>query len=633
MCGINGILLKEPANGLTAFIAAMNSEIIHRGPDDHGVYIDGERLAMGMRRLSVIDLAGGHQPMLSESGDLVIVFNGEIYNYRSLRAELEAQGVIFRSHSDTEVILYLYGKQGVACLQSLDGMFAFSLYDKQKGTVFIARDRFGEKPLYYHASAGKFIWASELKSIAAVFPDLKVINPEALELYFSLTYIPAPYTIYKDVVKLEPGHYLEVLVEGLAVSVNRYWDIEADNRIDPAIDFEAAKKELRQLVIESVEKRLIADVPVGVFLSGGVDSAIVAAVAARVGSGTVNTFTVGFHDKLYDESERAAMVAKHVGAKHETFIMDHDHVLESLNTILLNYDEPFADSSAIPAWFVSQMARSSVTVALTGDGADEVFAGYNKYRAAALSAKFGRIPAPLRSLLTSDLITQKVLGGRPGKSAYTRLSRLLRSLRSDPLASHFRLMALGFKDEELGSLLCSHDGRTLRERLEPLLPDAVTGMSLLKRLRYIDKNISLEGDMLVKVDRATMLSSLECRAPFLDHRIMEFTCRIPDDYLLYGKKKKRILKDTFADLLPAGFMNAPKLGFEVPVGAWLRGGLRQELLDLTSASALEHRLLNNETITLLVNEHLSGFRDHSWKLWSVFCFQKWYLQAFMKNTL
>jgi asparagine synthase (glutamine-hydrolysing) len=602
----------------------MNDRIIHRGPDDDGRFCT-DSIAMGMRRLSIIDLSTGNQPMYNNTRDIVIVFNGEIYNYKILKAELEADGIQFNTHSDTEVILKLYEKYGENLLNKLNGMFAFSIYDKNKNQVFIARDRFGEKPLYYFHDNEKFVWASELKSIISLFPELKKVNRDALALFFSLTYIPAPYSIYQNITKLLPGHYLKINTITLAIEDKQYWDINLQDKDEANVSYQDAQKNIQNLLNESIEQRMIADVPLGVFLSGGVDSTIIAAIMANISDKKVKTFSVGYENKRYDESARARQVAAHIGSEHHEYILDYKDIFDIADKIILNYDEPYADSSCLPTWFISSKTAQHVKVALTGDGGDEVFGGYNKYMLPHYRRKINRyVPEFIKPLLTKKSFADKFLSRGDSKSIFSKARKVVGILNEDLISGHLNLLALGFRQDELNQLFTGNAAdykQLLKDHLGIINPK----VDELKQLRYIDKQISLEGDMLVKVDRASMLCSLECRSPFLDHRLMEYTYKLPDDYLIHKGNKKRILKDTFENLLPKGFFNSPKSGFEIPVGEWFRGPLKKDMLETLNDVSLQHSgFFNIDYVHKLIAEHISNKTDHARQLWALYCFQKWY---------
>ena len=623
MCGINGLLYRQDTPQIKENITRMNGLIEHRGPDSEGVYLT-QRIAMGMRRLSIIDLSTGDQPIYNDDKQIVIVFNGEIYNFLDLKAELELQGTVFRTHSDTEVVLRLYEKHGYEMLDKLNGMFAFSIHDKRNDTVFIARDRFGEKPLYYHLDEARIVWASELKSIANFFPEVKKMSKDALSLYFALTYIPAPYCIYQDVFKLLPGHYLIIDTNSLKIKSTKYWDIDTKPVVKQPVSYEDAKKEIRELMFESVQKRMIADVPLGVFLSGGVDSTIVAAIMAKQTDRKIKTFSVGYANKRYDESDRARQIAEHIGSDHHDYILDYKEIFNKIDEIVTNYDEPYADSSCLPTWFVSSKTVKHVKVALTGDGGDEVFGGYNKYTLPHYRKRFQKLVPKFARPLIAGTLGSKLFEKGDSKSLFAKITKVASSLNEELIPGHLNVIALGFKQHELDVLL-NKEAVNYKSLLYPLFFNLTPATDELKTLRYIDKQISLEGDMLAKVDRASMLCSLECRAPFLDHRLMEYTYQLPDDYLLNNGNKKRILKDTFEDLLPKGFFNAPKSGFEIPVGQWFREDLKDDLLQtLSDAALLKTGLFNLNYIKKLITEHLSKKANNARQLWTLYCFQKWY---------
>ncbi|MDB5005124.1 MAG: hypothetical protein JWQ34_3349 [Mucilaginibacter sp.] len=624
MCGINGLLYKEATLDIVEQLQLMNHRIIHRGPDDDGIYHVGQ-VAMGMRRLSIIDLSTGNQPMYNDDNDIAIVFNGEIYNYKILKAELELAGCKFDTQSDTEVILRLYEKYGESMLGKLNGMFAFSIHDKKKELIFIARDRFGEKPLYYYHNNEKFVWASELKSIVSLFPELKKVDRDALALFFSLTYIPAPYSIYQNIEKLLPGHYLKINTLTLAVEDRQYWDINLHDKVETNISYVDAQKNIHKLLFESVEQRMIADVPLGVFLSGGVDSTIIAAIMAKISDKKVKTFSVGYENKRYDESARARQVAAHIGSEHHEYILDYKDIFDIADKIILNYDEPYADSSCLPTWFISSKTAQHVKVALTGDGGDEVFGGYNKYMLPHYRRRVNMyIPDFIKPLLAKKSLADILLSRGDSKSIFSKARKVVGILNEDLISGHLNLLALGFRQDELDQLFTgeiSDYKKLLADHLGTIDPE----VDELKQLRYIDKQISLEGDMLVKVDRASMLCSLECRSPFLDHRLMEYTYKLPDDYLIHKGNKKRILKDTFENLLPEKFFNSPKSGFEIPVGEWFRGPLKNDMLETLSDVHLKQSgLFNISYIKKLISDHCENKANNSRQLWTLYCFQKWF---------
>ncbi|WP_445738577.1 asparagine synthase (glutamine-hydrolyzing) [Mariniflexile sp.] len=625
MCGINGLisLKQESEEQLKTYITQMNDLIIHRGPDDDGVFIysnDDVSIAMGMRRLSIIDLSSGKQPIFSDDKNIVIVFNGEIYNYKVLRQELKDNGVTFKTHSDTEVILKLYESQGTDCFKKLDGMFAFSIYDKTINKLFIARDFFGEKPLYYSQRNGKFIWASELKSIMKLSSTIPEIDKTALNLFFKLTYIPAPFTIYKDIFKLEANHFLTYNLKSHELTscvIHKSETIEKQK-----IPFEEAKSNVKNLVQESVESRSVSDVPIGTFLSGGVDSSVVSLCLAKTSTTKINTFSIGFEKKSFDESDKARTVAKLINSNHHEFIISEKDLEYHVHGILNNFDEPFADSSALPTYLVANKTSQHVKVALTGDGGDEVFGGYNKYYMGKINQKYTNIvPKGVHDFL--EKYTKAILDTKyDNRGKRFKAKRLLKAIDySDNY--YWDIISLGFASNSLSSILLppfliSDAFNYYKEQTNIQSPENLT------EYRIIDKHISLEGDMLVKVDRTSMLSSLECRAPFLNKNLWNYTNTLPEDYLMKGWDKKHILKEAFKNEFPKGFLDKSKSGFGVPVGDWLRSLLRNELESYIKPVFLkEQNIFHLDPITKLVTDHLNG-KDHTFMVWSFYCFQKWY---------
>lgn len=630
MCGINGIIsnTNKDEGQLRKDLAEMNQLIFHRGPDEDGFYMASDEttsVAMAMRRLSIIDLSTGKQPMYTDNNQIGIVFNGEIYNYRTLKSNLQKDGVTFKTASDTEVILKLYEKKGVEAFKELDGMFAFSIHDKRKSKVFIARDFFGEKPLYYTKTKTDFVFGSELKSLVNYLPNKPKISKEGLNLYFRLTYIPAPYSIYQDILKLPCNHYIDFDLVSDTFSIN---EIEKQKEIEKKdISFEAAKKLVHDEVVKSVESRSIADVSLGTFLSGGVDSSVVTHSLAEISSEKVETFSIGFEKKAYDETDKSQVVAKLINSNHHEFIVREDDFRHGIDDILLNFDEPFADSSALPTYLVSKHTSDYVKVALTGDGGDEVFGGYNKYYMGKLNNKYtSLVPKGLHNhilKLSSGLLNTK----DDNRGKRFKLNRLLKAFNYDG-NQYWNIISLAFTDEEKSQLLKSNNliddtFAEFKTRYDQHNPKNLTDF------RMVDKNVSLEGDMLVKVDRTSMLCSLECRAPFLNKAIWNLTNSLPEDYLLKGWNKKHILKEAFKDKFPPGFLEKSKQGFGVPVGDWLRASLKPELESFIEPKFLEtQEIFNTDFIINLVKNHISGKEDNSLRVWSFYTFQKWYLNTY-----
>lgn len=626
MCGINGFLAVIGLDDSSGQLKKMNNLIAHRGPDAEGEFfenINGYTVAMGMRRLSIIDLNGGNQPIHSEDRTKVIVFNGEIYNYQTLKEDLISQGCNFKTNSDTEVILKLYEKEGAQSFGKLDGMFAFSIYDKTIDKVFITRDFFGEKPLYYTQSSSNFIWASELKSIISILPQLPKINFNGLSLYFQLTYIPAPFTIYEDVYKLEANHYIQLDCKSNIFTI---YEIEKKQQHFSVTSKIEAIKITHDLVQKSVQSRSISDVPLGTFLSGGVDSSIVSLCLAQQANAKIDTFSIGFEKKSFDESDKARLVSKIVSSNHHEFIISEKDLTANLHEIILNFDEPFADSSALATYIVAKKTKDFVKVALTGDGGDEVFGGYNKYYMGKLNQNYTSIiPQSLHHYLTK--LSERLFNtNEDSRGLRFKFNRLLKAIDYNN-DFYFNIISLGFQDSELQSLLAHN---TYLSNPLSFWKNNLSSKSITD-FRNIDKHLSLEGDMLVKVDRTSMLASLECRAPFLNKELWDFTNQLPESYLINGWDKKHILKEAFKGYFPKNFLNKTKKGFGVPVGDWLRSELKQELLSYTEKTYIEKQnIFHYNYISKLVSNHLEGKIDNTFRVWTFYCFQKWYRHAYGK---
>lgn len=622
MCGINGFIALNNSTNLSEQLNAMNNLIIHRGPDADGEFLANEEhfsIAMGMRRLSIIDLNTGNQPIYSEDYSKVIVFNGEIYNYKALKGQLINQGCVFKTNSDTEVILKLYEKEGVQSFGKLDGMFAFSIYDKTIGKVYIARDFFGEKPLYYTQTEEGFIWGSELKSLLKILPSKPEIDTTSLSLYFQLTYIPAPFTIYEGIHKLDANHYIEFNCNENCYSIVEIVKTLAKFTIHSKKE---ATKVTHDLVQKSVESRSISDVPLGTFLSGGVDSSIVSLCLAQQQEKKIDTFSIGFDKKSFDESDKSRLVSRLFNSKHHEFIISEKDLAANIDEIILNFDEPFADSSALASYLVSKKTKDYVKVALTGDGGDEVFGGYNKYYMGKLNQRYtSLIP---QSIHQSGLrLANKLLASKDdSRGLKFKANRLLKSINYEG-DFYYNIISLGFNDSEIKTIVKSDSFHP--NSLDYYKNKINSNNNSIANFRAIDKQLSLEGDMLVKVDRTSMLASLECRAPFLNKELWDFTNQLPDSYLINGWDKKHILKEAFKGYFPKDFLNKSKKGFGVPVGDWLRSELQFELLSYIDKSfILKQNIFQFDTISNLVMNHLNSKIDNTFRVWTFYCFQKWY---------
>lgn len=623
MCGINGLIMPSSSREtLKMKLEQMNQLISHRGPDDDGFLIDdlnGITIGMAMRRLAIIDLLAGQQPQYNDDGSIAIVFNGEIFNYLSLKSTLENEGIVFKTNSDTEVILKLYECYGIKAFSMLDGMYAISIYDQAKQQLVLARDFFGEKPLYYSKQNQQFIWASELKSIVTILDQKPSLDRVALNLYFQLTYIPAPYTIYNSIKKLEADH---LLIYNLKQQSYHTEKIERDAGTNESIDFLSAMKKTRDLVEKSVKSRMVSDVPIGAFLSGGVDSSVVSLLMARNSTKPIHTFSIGFEKKSFNETDKSQLVANLIGSDHHEFILGEKDMQDVLEPLLLNFDEPYADSSAIPTFLVSQQTAKYVKVALTGDGGDEVFGGYNKYYIGRLNQIYtSLIPRSLNNNV-SRIFTKMLRTADDNRGWKFKLKRMLHAVNYDN-EFYYNIIALGFQNHEIDSLLLpTWNQNNVLDRYKIENSEA----SLLNQFKEIDRKLSLEGDLLVKVDRAAMFASIEARAPFLNQELWNFTCGLPDSYLLKGWNKKYLLKKSFENEFPKGFLNKSKKGFGVPVGDWLRNHLRAELESYINPQFLEKQnIFQVDFVKNMVKNHVEGKVDNTFRVWTFYCFQKWYV--------
>lgn len=624
MCGINGFIQFKKIydkNRLSNIVHAMNESIVHRGPDHEGIYTD-KTCSLGMRRLSVIDLQGGAQPIWNESHDKLIVFNGELYNYRALKQMLQQEGHIFSTESDTEVVLHGMESYGTGFLKKMEGMFAFAVYDVLEKRWILARDRIGEKPLYYWHSEDFFVFASELKGILSTGEVPREIDKEALSRYFQLTYIPAPKSIIENVHKLMPSTVMTIDAEGNE-EVETYWSLDVDYEDDQYQDYNKCKSLLRKKLFQSVEQRMVSDVPIGAFLSGGFDSTIIVGIMSQLADRPVNTFTIGFKEKRYDESPLAKIVAKKNKTNHHKLILDEDGLLADLDKILDNMDEPFADSSLLATYAVSKMTKHYVTVALTGDAGDELFAGYNKYLISYYGDLYQQVPKIIRKGLIEP--AAKVLPSRSGIAR--KVNKVIRASDMDIYQKRRQLMSLGFKEDELKRLML--DGYTdplgFAEREYEFLKNRDEQI----KAQYMDLKIVLEGDMLAKVDRASMLASLETRVPMLDTNVVELAFKMPTKFKINRKNRKIILKDTFRDLIPEEVFRAPKHGFGVPVEKWLETVLKDKLYYYASPGFIQKQgLFSGQYINHMINMHMEHKENRYSELWAFFVFQNWYEHTF-----
>lgn len=594
----------------------MRGAIVHRGPDSDGEFCDAN-VALGIRRLRIIDLVSGDQPQGDEHGAVWTVFNGEIYNFVELRDELIAAGHTFRTRSDTEVIVHLYERDGEAFVQRLDGMFALAVWDAPRRTLLLARDRLGKKPLIYHQIGSELRFASEHQALLAGSPRAPLRpDSDAIALYLRLGYVPGPSDAFAGVRKLEPAELL-IWRDG-EIMRRRYW---APPQGTIRVGETEAASEVRRLFDRAVRKRLVADVPVGAFLSGGIDSsALVASMAAQ--SSLVRTFTIGFDEPDYSETAHARRIAERFGTEHHEFVVRPD-MLAVMPLLVRHYGEPFADSSAIPTYYLAKLTRGSVTVALAGDGGDELFAGYQRYQAVRLAAVLDRIPASARQVVLGAVASLLPRSGSE-RSPQVRLRRFLCGA-SGPSADRY-LGWLGIFDEALLRVGATESfaapveraAQELGERVAAVSGDAVSGAQRLDLALY------LPDDLLVKVDIASMASSLEVRSPFLDRELVEYALQLPTDMKIRDGRGKWILRQAFADAIPPANVERRKQGFGLPIGQWLRTNLRPLLGDVVlSPRALERGYLRPPFVRALVDEHLAGV-DHSHRLWSLLMLELWH---------
>ncbi len=631
MCGITGALWTAAEVAVSKDeLRRMSDALTHRGPDAQGQYWhqgSSVGVALGHRRLSIIDLQQGQQPMSNEDGSIQLVFNGEIYNYRELRKSLLAQGVQFRTASDTEVLLRLYEQKQEKCLDELRGMFAFAIWDQRNNRLFLARDRIGQKPLVYRKESNRILFASELKSLLQIQNIPRKINHKAIDLFLTYQYVPHPYSILEGFEKLPPAHY--AVWENGNLKLQRYWSapfsLEEQESGPGLLSYKDQVEQLRQLLSDAVRLRLRSDVPLGAFLSGGIDSTVITGLMQREMSRPVETFSIGFDVAQYDETSYAREAAKKLGTNHHEHIVSPS-ALDSLPKLIWHYDEPFADSSAIPTMALCEVTGQSVKVAITGDGGDELFAGYDRYRAVRLGERIDSLPFFLRRLISSSF-WQKLPASIGQKSFFRRLKRFLGSASLEPRHRYLQWIAI-FQEVQRAELYTTGFQNSLQEfQAEQWLGDVYQQFpdrDFVTRTTAVDLVSYLPCDILTKVDIASMSVGLECRSPFLDHKIAEFTSQLPLNFKLKGKIGKRILRDAFSELIPESILTRPKMGFGVPVDHWFRNELKPMLHDiLLSERSLSRGYFSPDAVRNLVEEHIGSRVDHSSRLWALLVLESW----------
>ncbi|MBI4422164.1 MAG: asparagine synthase (glutamine-hydrolyzing) [Elusimicrobia bacterium] len=636
MCGICGVVDQQPGRIDREALGRANGLIRHRGPDDEGFFVD-DHAGLAMRRLSIIDLSGGHQPISNPDETAWIVFNGELYNFQQLRPELEKAGYPFKTRTDTEVVLALYERLGLDFVTRLRGMFAFAIWDKRRKRLLLVRDRIGKKPLVYWHGGGRLAFASELRCLFELGAPQEVF-PKAIDLFLSLQYIPSPLTVYKDVRKLPPAHLL--VCEKGQVRVERYWDLPVGQ---PPVTEEPAEAEtlVRDKLTEAVKLRMISDVPLGAFLSGGIDSSIVVAIMSRLSAKPVKTFSIGFDEEEFSELSYARAVAEMYGTDHREFVVRAE-MADVLPKLAWHYGEPYADASALPSYYVARETRKFVTVALNGDGGDENFAGYVRYFAMKAARLWDALPGPLRKLAAAS--ASRLPERNAPYSLAWRAKRFITSVAFADLPARHLKMLCYFSDQDKQGLY----GKDMLARLgvgsESELTAAyqylesafarANGSDFVNKLLYADTVTYLPECLMAKMDIATMANSLEGRSPFLDHELMELVFRLPGDWKLRGLRgHKWILKRAFRDYLPPAIRKRGKMGFGVPLGPWFRGQLRDYWEERVLGSrALGRGYFEEKTLRRLWDEHQTGRRDHGYRLWALLMLELWHTECLERRA-
>ena len=622
MCGIAGFI--EPAPELReesekrSLLDSMCKVIVHRGPDEQGIAVEG-RAALGMRRLSIIDLKTGQQPIYSSDGSKLIVFNGEIYNYRDLKTELESLGYVFKTTSDTETIIHAFDEWGEECLARLRGMYAFAIWDKRDQSLFIARDRVGKKPLFYTSlNDGTFVFGSELKCLLTHGGLEPRVSLEALNAYLTFGYVPEQYCIFDGVKKLEPGSFL--WFKNGSVKSQEYWDFRYPERYEEVPE-DSLAEELRKNIKDAVRARLISEVPLGAFLSGGVDSSAVVGLMSEILEKPVKTFSIGFHEDSFNELKYARIAAKHFNTDHHEFIVTPD-LVETVDELVWHLDEPFADPSTMPTYMVSKMARDYVTVVLSGDGGDELFAGYTRYERDSRKG-MSSLPKPLREKLLRP-ISEALPVGAPGKNylfnnALSGVERYIDSISQFGVLKKKEMFTSQFRDE-LG------EGLAGPETLFAKIAARPGNIDDLSRLLYLDSKTYLPGDILTKVDRMSMAASLEARVPLLDQQLINFvTTRIPSKLKAKNGNSKYIFKKALEGTVPREILYREKQGFGVPIGEWINTKLRKNIVNtLLEPRTLERGYFDRAYVNSMITEHTKGRRDHSHPLWVLWVLELWH---------
>ncbi len=624
MCGIAGKINFDSTSINSDLLLKMCRTMRHRGPDDQGIYINSRKsIGLGSQRLSIIDINTGHQPICNEDKSIWVVFNGEIYNYRILREELISKGHKFYTKTDTEVLVHLYEEHGNDFVRRIDGMFGIALWDENKNRLLLVRDRMGIKPLFYYHDARRLLFGSELKAILE--DDVPcVVDKQAVYDYFSFNFVPAPRSIYRDIKKILPGYILDC-TDG-RITQSRYWDMSVGQALDnKRISESESIDELNFLIKESVRSHLISDVPIGVFLSGGLDSSLITMTASSLMEEQLKTFNIAFSDSRFDESKKAQVVARQFGTLHKEYLFAIEDVLRARKFIDF-FDEPFADSSAVAMFCVSRIAHPEVKVVLCGEGGDELFGGYITYQADKLNFLYQKLPVGIRKLIARTSLLVPVSHGRA--SLDYRLKRFTCGSDSSLIKSHYNWKVIFDEDEKKAlfsdEFLASAGFTDTFSVAEDICRQAQTGTSLDKVL-YLDSKLNLVDDILTKTDRMTMANSIEARVPLLDRALVEFVAGLPFRLKVKGMTTKYILRKALRNRLPAVITNQKKAGFSIPVSAWLRNELKGMVYEVMAEDKIrDTRILNPSKVALIIRQHMDGKKDNSRQIWGLFNFMLWF---------
>ncbi|MFZ5986174.1 MAG: asparagine synthase (glutamine-hydrolyzing) [Bacillota bacterium] len=619
MCGICGFVTAK--NIEEENLIKMNNTMIHRGPNDSGVFLDvvnGMNIGLAHRRLSILDLSPmGHQPMFSDDSNIVIVFNGEIYNFKDLRLELENKGYKFKSNCDTEVIIYSYKEWGLNCFNKFNGMFALTILDKQKETIYLARDRMGKKPLYYYYDDGDFVFSSELKGILNYKYFKKEIDSESIYKYLIYQYIPTPRSIYKNVFKLYQGSYLEFDLKRHEIKQKEYWsilDIYCNSRFEKDLSEKEYLDQIEKLLKSSIEYRMISDVPLGAFLSGGIDSSLIVSIMKSISNSSVKTFSIGFTEEEYNEASYAKAIAEYIGTDHHEMYVSPKDVFNAIPLLTEYYDEPFADSSALPTLLVSNMAKQHVTVTLSGDAGDELFCGYTRYDFFNKTQKLYKLPYLIRKPLFE--LIGKVMNKELGVQRFTQKN----------LSSLYRETVNICSESLVRKMLIRNDYNSRFDLFDRTFEESYKSKNnSLESIMLVDIRTYILDDILTKLDRASMAVSLESRVPFLDYRLVEFSQKVPSDIKFKNSILKYPLKTLLGKYVPPKLFERPKKGFGIPIGQWLRNDLSYLITEYFKPNEIRQQgIFNDKSINNILREHMEGRKDYTPIIWSLLMFQMWF---------